>query len=195
MLAAVRNMLIATWALLAAGAAAYLAVEGLLGLLGDPWNFPGDPPFFDLLLYAAGVTTMLNAVSVAATTRWWPGPGRIARRASRLAFFVSVGLCCLSFGALAERHSARWAAVRQGIRSYGDRVAAAAGGRDRVLSAEEFGRLKARLMPEPVPVGLPGFGEVHLRMAHGVYPYVGVDFGHGANALFNPDTMECIYSD
>jgi hypothetical protein len=32
-------------------------------------------------------------------------------------------------------------------------------------------------------------------MAHGVYPYVGVDFGGGANALFDPRTMICTYSD
>jgi len=28
-----------------------------------------------------------------------------------------------------------------------------------------------------------------------VPPYVGVDFGHGANAVFDPPTMWCIYSD
>src|SRR5262249_42097167 len=94
-----------------------------------------------------------------------------------------------------ERQDARWAAVRNGIRQYGDRIAAAVGDKDRVLSHEEFVEFKRRFLPTPIPVRLPGYGTVSLRIAHGVYPYVGVDFGGGANALFDPRTMMCTYSD
>jgi hypothetical protein len=96
---------------------------------------------------------------------------------------------------IAERHDARWASLRAGMREQGDRIAAAAGSRDRVLSHDEFIRFREEFVPTPIPMRLPGYGMVSLRMAHGVYPYVGVDFGHGANALFDPDTMFCTYSD
>ena len=35
-------------------------------------------------------------------------------------------------------------------------------------------------------VALPGYGTVHLRMAHGVYPYVGVDFGERSARSLRP---------
>ena len=63
------------------------------------------------------------------------------------------------------------------------------------LDIKEFRRFHDRFLPQPVSVALPGYGTVHLRMAHGVYPYVGVDFGGGANAFFDPRTMICTYSD
>ena len=94
-----------------------------------------------------------------------------------------------------ERHDSRWAAVRNGIHQYGDAIAAAAGDKNRVLTQEEFDRFHEQFMPQPVAVSLRGYGTVRLRMAHGVYPYVGVDFGNGANALFDPRTMICTYSD
>src|SRR6266498_2107251 len=37
-------------------------------------------------------------------------------------------------------HDGRWRAVRNGIRQYGDAIAAAAGDKDRVLAQEEFRR-------------------------------------------------------
>jgi hypothetical protein len=102
-------------------------------------------------------------------------------------------VCVLGIG---FRLSPPWLPVRAGIRSSGDAILAASGGdRTRTLSLTEFTTLKARFMPTPVAVQLRGFGTVHLRMAHGVYPYVGVDFGEGMNALFDPRTMLCTYSD
>jgi len=92
-------------------------------------------------------------------------------------------------------HDARWREVRNGIRQYGDAIAAAAGSQGRLLTEEEFHRLHDQFMPEPIPVTLRGYGIVRLRMAHRVYPYVGVDFGGGANAIFEPRTMLCTYSD
>jgi hypothetical protein len=102
---------------------------------------------------------------------------------------VSLAIFIGAAGGILERHDARWAAIRSGIRQYGDEIAAAAGDKDRVLTHEEFDQFKRRVLPTPVQ--LPGYGTVTLRMAHGVYPYVGVDFGGGASALCNPGTMIC----
>jgi hypothetical protein len=94
-----------------------------------------------------------------------------------------------------ERHDPRWRPIREGIRRYGDAIAAAAGDKHRVLSHEEFEKFKQQFIPTPVTVDLPGYGPVRLRMAHGVYPYVGVDFSDASHALFEPTTMWCTYSD
>jgi hypothetical protein len=104
-------------------------------------------------------------------------------------------LFVISAAPILERHDARWREVRNGIRQYGDAIAAAAGSQGRLLTEEEFHRLHDQFMPEPIPVTLRGYGIVRLRMAHRVYPYVGVDFGGGANAIFEPRTMLCTYSD
>ena len=86
--------------------------------------------------------------------------------------------------------------MRTGISHYGEVILEASGGnKSGLLSKDEFARLKQQFIPSPVEVELAGFGPVHLRMAHGIYPYVGVDFGEGRNAFFNPNTMVCKYSD
>jgi hypothetical protein len=50
-----------------------------------------------------------------------------------------------------ERHDSRWAAVRNGIRIYGDRIGTAAGDRRKTLSDEEFEHLKRTIRPNSVP--------------------------------------------
>ena len=159
-----------------------------------PWNFPGDPPLFDVLLYPAGMATVVNAPVWLITKRWWDRTSAV-RTVSRTSVSVSLALFVVAAAGIAERHDARWSAIRTGIRQYGDEIAAAAGDPNKVLSHDEFVELKGRFLPTPVPVHLPGYGTVTLRMAHGIYPYVGVDFGGGANALFDPRTMRCTYSD
>jgi hypothetical protein len=165
--------------------------------LGDrPWNFPGDPPIFDLLIVPAALSSVL------ALTLWLVLRRSTKTTATRFlasgilaAAIFSAATCGACAAGILERHDARWTAVRRGIREYGDAIAAAAGDKHHVLTPDEFERLHERFMPKPIAVDLPGFGTVHLRMAHGVYPYVGVDFGNGANALFDPRTMICTYSD
>ena len=76
---------------------------------------------------------------------------------------------------------------------YSQQIDAATGGTRRQLSPDEVETLRNRFIPEAVPADLPGHGVVHLRMAHGVYPYVGVDFG-GAHALFDPGYMFVLYT-
>jgi hypothetical protein len=53
---------LAVWAIL--GALVIVAVMFYGGLFlainPTPWNFPGDPPLLDLLIYAAGIATMVN---------------------------------------------------------------------------------------------------------------------------------------
>jgi hypothetical protein len=159
-----------------------------------PWNFPGDPPIFDLMFFAAAFAAGVNlpiAVLVARSER----PRGLIVLLSHISAGMAAILFIASAAGILERHDSRWREIRNGIRQYGDAIAAATGDKNRVLTHDEFRRFHDRFMPQPIPIVLRGYGVVHLRMAHGVYPYVGVDFGGGANALFDPRTMFCTYSD
>lgn len=160
-----------------------------------PWNFPGDPPLFDLLIYAAGIAAVSNLAAWLLVSRLRAGLGGLFASVPRLCSILSLAMFVGSAIGILERHGPRWAPIRTAIRQYGDVIAAAAGEKRRVLSHEEFEKLKSDFIPTPMPVRLPGYGTVTLRMAQGVYPYVGVDFGNGANAFFDPRTMICTYSD
>lgn len=192
----VLGFLLALWAIVGALITVAVMVYGslFLAINPTPWNFPGDPPVFDLLLYAAGIATIVNLPLAVVVARLGQRSGlvlSIPRLCSAVAVIILIG----SAAGILERHDARWRAVRNGIREYGDRIAAAAGDKNRVLTEEEFRQFRDRFLRQPLPVALPGYGTVHLRMSYGVYPYVGVDFGGGAYAHFDPRTMICTYSD
>jgi hypothetical protein len=57
-----RTVVIAAWVLIGAlfFAATVLYAGLFFSLHPTPWNFPGDPPLFDLLIYAAGIATVIN---------------------------------------------------------------------------------------------------------------------------------------
>jgi len=184
------------WALVGAAITAAIVFYGGVFVAGNPtpWNFPGDPPLFDLLVVAAAIAAAVNLPLAIVVNRFGPRRGLVLslpRTCATLAMILFV----ISAAPILERHDARWREVRNGIRQYGDAIAAAAGSQGRLLTEEEFHRLHDQFMPEPIPVTLRGYGIVRLRMAHRVYPYVGVDFGGGANAIFEPRTMLCTYSD
>jgi len=169
---------------------------GFLGSPGAPY-FPGDPPFLDIAISPAVVSLCLSSICWLAL-RFVP-PLAFARQARAItrAFLIATSVSVLvAVGGVAFRFTGPWDSIRAAVPRYGDEILAASGGsKSHVLTPEEFTSLKQRFMPKPVAVQLPGFGVVHLRMAHGIYPYVGVDFGNGMNALFDPSTMYCTYSD
>jgi hypothetical protein len=182
--------------LLSAGVTAFYGGLSILAVViyGErPWNFPGDPPVFDLLIIPATLAVgmslplwlLFHRAEVTGVLRW----------VTSLAATVSLAICVLCAAGILERQDPRWSPIRNGIRRYGDAIAAEAGSKDRVLTAEEFKRFHDKYLPRSVPVQLRGYGEVRLRMAHGVYPYVGVDFSDASHALFNPWTMVCTCSD
>lgn len=193
-----RNAVIAVvigWAVLGAALAGYVLLFATFALADSPWNFPGDPPWFEVFVYAAGVATVVNAPLLVVTKRWSLGGFISLHKVSTVSTLLCLFVFTVAGVGILERHDARWAAIRNGIRQYGDEIAAAAGSKERVLTEAEFAEFKSRFLPTPVQLRLAGYGTVTLRMAHGVYPYVGVDFGDGANAFFDPRTMFCIYSD
>jgi hypothetical protein len=191
--------------LLVLGIAAVLTIISV-GLLVEAildWRsllyFPGDPPTAEMMAIPSLLGLVLCAIGLAANhvRTLARNEARFVRLGS-LAVLIPLALCLLvSSGSLVyRRFSPAWMDVRKGIREVGDAVLVASGGnKKRILARSEFVSLKNQFIPSPIEVRLDGFGIVHLRMAHADYPYVGVDFGEGRNALFDPDTMLCTYSD
>ncbi|RKH49734.1 hypothetical protein D7Y23_15790 [Corallococcus sp. AB050B] len=100
------------------------------------------------------------------------------------------------FVQIAGRHWGEWAHLKALLQDNEARVRAFSSRADGALSEEEYARAKAwleqqsatfRFTSEPEPV------RIHMRRT--VPPYLGVDFGQGQNAVFEPVTMFCIYSD
>jgi hypothetical protein len=184
--------------------AAVVALLGLAfalcGIAERGWLFPGDPPCFDIALWPAALGLLLGLAGLALFRRQLV-PSRLGR-AARLPYFIALAAstaaaaaCVISLAGISYRHSPAWRSVRVALTKYGDAIAADLGDRDAILSEQQFDRMRAKHLPRPVAVVLPGWGIVHLRMAHGVYPYVGVDFDSARHALFDPATMLCTYSD
>lgn len=170
------------------------------GVADRAWLWPGDAPTLDLG-FILGVCGLVPALVGSALFRRELPADRLGRAAR-----VPLGTAILGLGlvlsgllisgaAIGYRHTAAWQQVRATIVRYGDDVAADVGDRNLVLSREQFDAMRLKHVPRPIPVVLSGWGVVHIRMAHAVYPYVGVDFGEGRNAFFEPRSMLCTYSD
>jgi len=189
-----RKIFIGAWAVIGGILLAIAVFFGGLCFLLYPthWNFPGDPPLLDLSIYPIALAAIINVPLWLMAKRWWTGRFPV-KKFSRNWAILSLVLLAIPVAGILERHGPRWAAIRDGIRQYGDEIAAATGSKDRVLSWEECREFEARFPPRHVQ--LPGYGMVTLRIFNGFYPYVGVDFGGGSNALFDLRTMICTYSD
>ena|SRR5688572_15646191 len=118
--------------ILLSGLAAFLAVPKLVWSLrasrSSPWNFPGDPPIFDTLWLVGSGGFLFVAVSLAliAAGRGLRDPD--SRRLVRALFIVrAVHLAgsLIGLAGIAERHTARWDAVRGALREHVARVEAA----------------------------------------------------------------------
>ncbi|RKH00823.1 hypothetical protein D7X32_22295 [Corallococcus carmarthensis] len=179
------------------GVAVGLCVLGICEIvLGDPHPFPGDPPV-DLLVGVAVFGWVLLLVG--------HGCFFVARRESdqivQFWRWVMLPLTLASFlvlspafAQIAGRHWGEWGHLKDLLQDNEARVRAFSSRADGALSEEEFARAKAWFQPvtfhfktEPEPV------KIHLRRWNP--PYLGIDFGQGQNAVFDPVTMLCIYSD
>jgi hypothetical protein len=184
---------VALIAILATGIAVPTAVAGIAD---QGWWFPGDPPMLDLALPPAALGFLGGAFV------WWRLTAVRRNEGARLLLVLSAAVTASAAVALAGcaagigfRQSAAWSDLRHAIRQAGDAVAADASNPTAVLDRAEFEALRQKHVPRPIEITLRGFGPVQLRMAHGVYPYVGVDFGEGRHAFFEPRSMACTYSD
>lgn len=165
-----------------------------------PWNFPGDPPLFDMardalpwVLLTTGVPALLIAVG-----RGTRHPeSRAVFRVLRAVVGVNLLFWAMAWTSMLDRRGPRWEGVRNAIRDRAARVEARTPASARALDAEGLRSFQQEItsaMPNEW-VNLPGHGMVILRPV-GYYPWVGVDFGNGGFAVFEDlETMECGHSD
>jgi hypothetical protein len=157
--------------------------------------FPGDPPLRDLLFDMLVLGASLAGIAWLSLRLVVPQAGRKVRRA-----FGVLSIACL-LGAVPaswvviQRHTGAWQELRVVLRTRAAAIRADVADPDAILTPEQFQSLRTKHVPQAVPVELPGYGIVHVRMSHGVPPYVGVDFRDGGHAVFDPTTMFCGYTD
>ncbi|NNB86332.1 hypothetical protein [Corallococcus exiguus] len=188
------------WFVPSVGVAVVLIGLGLAGFSSlDSHPFPGDPAVADLLVEVALCGWLFLLVGY--------GFFFVARKESdrivRLWRWVLPPLTLLSFlamsPALAEvagRHWGEWGRLKTMLQDNEPRVRAFSSRADGVLSNEEYERAKVWLQEQHVAFRFKTEPEpVRIRLMMTVPPYLGVDFGQGQNAVFDPVTMLCIYSD
>lgn len=169
-----------------------------MDLRNSIWYFPGDPPVFETLatiaLLAGAVLVVLGGLIFVAT---YPKALRRFRRSSlrwiswSLAV-LAIPLAFATFG-IGRRHVGEWAELKALISHYSGLVAAEV---ERGGGTTQLPALEMRLLNPPPTFQFEGYpGPVQIRIMQTTPPYVGVDFGNGANAVFDPRTMVCIYAD
>ncbi|MFN7940545.1 MAG: hypothetical protein U0X73_03030 [Thermoanaerobaculia bacterium] len=162
-----------------------------------PWNFPGDPPSYEALIYFASLAGVIN-LPLWLLLRKAPSDsarGQIVVLARSFTIFALATIQLAGLGLL-ERHSPRWAGLRAAMMACSDDLAAAQGGGHSPLTDGQVDRWRQAHRQKPLTAHLPGFGEVRLDIGSDEYPYcVKTDFGEGHIAVFDFATMWCTYSD
>jgi hypothetical protein len=162
------------------------------------WYFPGDPPVFEMLatlsLLALGGLAV-GCCMVFLVTH----PGKTRRFRRKLLIVCSALMtpfAIIFLGAvlgIGRRHFGEWAELKATIQKHSDIVAAEI---ERGEDPRQVAFLEMKLLSPAPTFKFRALREpVRLKIMQTKPPYVGVDFGHGANAVFDPQTMICTYSD
>ena len=168
-------------------------------LNSEPWYFPGDGPVFELfgvlggLAFAVGLIPLVLSLVIGRQRRDWLV--RLIRWLARGPAILGVALLAIASVGVLNRHFGEWAKLKAALVEQSERVRARASDPTQ-LSPEEFQQLNQELMTPPPSFTFRAMPEpVHIRIMQTVPPFVGVDFGYGANAVFDLTTMVCTYSD
>ncbi len=152
--------------------------------------FPGDPPALDIifelsviLLVALIIASALTRIIRSSTWTQW-----LLRRGLLLVAVVPLVGVLAGGCVIANRHFGEWRQLSSQLRLSRDLAQAAADEGRSVLAVE--------LPPQLSEFRFSGLRDpVRIRIMSAREPYVGVDFGGGANAMFDLVTMRCVYSD
>lgn len=160
--------------------------------------FPGDPPVFETV---ATVTLLLiGALAIFGALAFLGTISNVSWRFRRPMLRIALGLTCLlviplviSIVGISRRHFGEWAQLKALIRHYSEIVGHEV---ERNGNPSRLRAIEAQLLTPPPTFQFAALQEpVRLRIMQTTPPYVGVDFGGGANAVFDPLTMICVYAD
>ncbi len=172
-------------------------------IVGPPQAyFPGDPPTVDLFFMLALVGWPLIAFTLGAAfvLDRRGAPARTFFRRGRRIAGVLVGLSFLALSPvtvrIAGRHFGEWGELKALLRESEASVLAHVQPRGETLTPEEVERARHWMLSNSVYFQFKELPRpVQIRVMSNGPPYVGVDFGNGQRALFDPMTMICKYSD
>lgn len=178
-----------------------LDLQELLSAIPAARYFPGDPPLYELGVWmsCAGILCVLFLLLMTYAL----GKIRLLRRAS--VFFKGLLLLPLSLlillllgscAGIASRHFGEWAELKRMLQHYSEQIEHSVDNPSDPLTTAEMVELEKKfLAPAPSFKFKRLKDPVYLRMVKAVPPYVGLDFGKGANAVLDPLTMICTYAD
>lgn len=175
------------------------SMGALQALTAEPTAFPGDPPFADMLLEVAlcGWLFILIGFCGFFVARHEADPiVRLWRRVIPPLTVVSLLALSPTVAQVGGRHFGEWRRLKSLLRENEARVQQMIGRTEGALSEEESEWVRAWFLEHPVSLRFGAEPEpVRIRLMHGTPPYVGVDFGQGRSAVFDPVTMLCLYAD
>lgn len=162
------------------------------------WYFPGDPPVFEMLamlcLFALGGLAVVCSLVFLVTLS-----EKTSRLRRTLLIWLSVSMtpfAVILFGAavgISKRHFGEWARLKSLLQQYSSLVAAEI---EKGEDPRQAAALQLKLLSPSPTFKFKALSEpVRLEIMQTEPPYVGVDFGNGAHAVFDPQTMICTYSD
>lgn len=166
--------------------------------MANPY-FPGDPPWPEtiglLSAYLLGACVVLVVLTVVVTRRF----PRVRKSVLVLiAVPIAAGLAGAGYFIvkIGTRHFGDWAKLKAELRRTASVTKGFAKGPDGILTDAEFDKAEEAIAAMSPRFQFKGTSEpVTIRVVTKGWPYVGVDFGDGANAWFDLNTMICTYSD
>lgn len=152
--------------------------------------FPGDPPLLDIIFELSVILLVALIIATALTRiiRSSSWTGWLLRRGLLLVAIVPLVGVLAGGCVIANRHFGEWRQLSSQLRLSRDLARAAADEGRSLLAVElppQLSEFRFSSLRDPV----------RIRIMREQEPYVGVDFGGGANAVFDPVTRLCIYSD
>jgi hypothetical protein len=195
-------LLLVFWLAVSALCGAGQVAVGVLYLLTvEPDYFPGDPPAADLLLEGALVLWLFIITGLCGAFAWsrFGEQNRVVRAGGKtVAVLLALSVLSLSpvLAHVGRRHFGEWRQLKSMIRQGEAKVLELVQREGGMLSREEVQLARAWFLEHPVYFKFEDLPQpVQVRVMSSLPPYVGVDFGGGNNALFDPDTMICTFSD
>ncbi|NOK22487.1 hypothetical protein [Corallococcus carmarthensis] len=161
--------------------------------------FPGDPPLADLALEGAVAGWLFVLIGYFVFLCVRSGGDRIVqlwRRVVPWAVGWSVLLMLPVLVRVGERQFGDWRQLGNVLRASEAEIRAFVRPRQEMLSDEELALGRAWFQTHPVYFKFKSEElTVRIGLVSAMPPYVGVDFGGGRRAVFEPLTMVCVYSD
>ncbi len=165
--------------------------------------FPGDAPWAETAITFGGLACIPTLVALcisAVLARFSSRPRWLGRTRAGATVIAAVLVVSLAWPvtSIAARHLGQWRELRAVLLRAQETVlarSATARAGDQ-LSDAEYDELKFIFESQPMMFTFEDPPQtVVVRPMQSVRPYIGVEFGNGANAVFEPRTMWCVYAD